>query len=192
MSTPQHGRSRSVARRLVGAATALSALMAAALLTGTAQAEPTSRQDGLAAVRQATAAFHSIQAAEAAGYDLGYTSSATGTTIIDGCIAHPTEGAMGFHYFNDELLEDPGVDPLAPEGLVYRPGPGGRLHLVAVEWVVPKAVWESAGNTGVPQVLGTDLHILNPVLNWYIHHAWIWKPNPSGMFADWNPRVVCP
>ena len=22
-------------------------------------------------------------------------------------------------------------------------------------------------------------------------HAWVWKDNPSGMFADWNPRVTC-
>jgi hypothetical protein len=23
-------------------------------------------------------------------------------------------------------------------------------------------------------------------------HAWIWKFNPSGTFAMWNPRVSCP
>jgi hypothetical protein len=22
-------------------------------------------------------------------------------------------------------------------------------------------------------------------------HAWVWKDNPSGIFADWNPRVTC-
>jgi hypothetical protein len=64
--------------------------------------------------------------------------------------------------------------------------------LVAVEWVVPKALWEGAGGEGVPSVLGLDMHILNPVLNWYIHHAWVWKQNPAGVFEDWNPEVVCP
>jgi len=23
-------------------------------------------------------------------------------------------------------------------------------------------------------------------------HVWIWRENPSGMFADWNPTVHCP
>jgi hypothetical protein len=22
-------------------------------------------------------------------------------------------------------------------------------------------------------------------------HVWLWKHNPSGMFADWNPNVTC-
>jgi hypothetical protein len=25
---------------------------------------------------------------------------------------------------------------------------------------------------------------------WYLH-VWIWEPNPSGLFADWNPSVTC-
>jgi hypothetical protein len=83
------------------------------------------------------------------------------------------------------------VDPLRPAGLVYAPGPNRQLRLVAVEWVVPKAIWDGAGVTGAPSVLGTDLRSLNPVLNWYIHHASIWKPNPSGIFSDWNPEVDC-
>lgn len=142
--------------------------------------------DDLAEVRRATARFHRIDAAVSAGYQLGYRG------VVTGCIAHPTDGAMGYHYFNWDLFDDPEVDPLRPEGLVYAPGPNGQLRLVAVEWVVPKATWEDAGNTGAPAVLGMDMHILNPALNWYIHHAWVWLHNPSGMFEDWNPRVVCP
>ena len=23
-------------------------------------------------------------------------------------------------------------------------------------------------------------------------HVWLWKRNPSGIFASWNPAVVCP
>ena len=40
-------------------------------------------------------------------------------------------------------------------------------------------------------MLGEDLGILNPALGWYILHAWVWKPNPSGMFNNWNPDVDC-
>jgi hypothetical protein len=28
--------------------------------------------------------------------------------------------------------------------------------------------------------------------SFYELHAWLWKPNPSGVFADYNPRVHCP
>lgn len=140
----------------------------------------------LAEVRAATARFHRVDAAIEAGYQLGYRG------LVTGCIAHPTDGAMGYHYFNGDLFDDPSVDPEAPEGLVYEPGPNGKLRLVAVEWVVPKSLWEDAGNEGAPSVLGMDMHILNPALNWYIMHAWVWKNNPSGIFEDWNPEVNCP
>lgn len=102
------------------------------------------------------------------------------------CVAHPTDGAMGYHYFNAELMEDPAVDPLRPEGLVYAPGPNGQLKLVSVEWVVPPDVWEATGNPDPPSVLGIDLHVLSPVLGWHILHAWVWHHNPAGMFQDWN------
>jgi hypothetical protein len=26
----------------------------------------------------------------------------------------------------------------------------------------------------------------------YDLHVWLWKKNPSGMFARWNPTVTCP
>ena len=25
----------------------------------------------------------------------------------------------------------------------------------------------------------------------YELHVWLWRPNPSGMFKDWNPSVSC-
>jgi hypothetical protein len=43
-----------------------------------------------------------------------------------------------------------------------------------------------------PVVYGIALTVINPVLNWYVAHAWIWKPNPTGILMDWNPRVTCP
>jgi hypothetical protein len=26
----------------------------------------------------------------------------------------------------------------------------------------------------------------------YDLHVWIWRENPSGTFAQWNPKVECP
>ncbi len=94
------------------------------------------------------------------------------------------------------LVAETGVDHCLlmgePEVLVYHTGDEGTLVLGAVEWVVPKARWEEAGHTDPPVVFGHSLHVLNPALNWYVAHAWIWTNNPGGMFADWNPSVTCP
>ena len=148
-------------------------------------------QNDLADVRRVTAQFHQVEAAVDAGYELGYVNG-SGNRIITGCIANPAAGAMGFHYFNKELIDDLEVDVLKPEGLVYELGPNGKLKLVAVEYVVPGAFSNPPGVSEPPTVLGMDMHILVPAVGWYIQHAWVWKHNPAGMFEDWNPEVVCP
>lgn len=153
------------------------------------------RQDELAEVRRATAHFHRVEAAIDAGYELGYVNGA-GVRIITSCVAHPTAGAMGYHYFNKELMDDHAVDALKPEVLVYESGPNGKRKLVAVEWVVlgPDSNPPGPSVPPIPTVLGMAMHILVPPPGpaFYLMHAWIWKPNPAGMFADFNPNVICP
>ena len=149
-------------------------------------------QDDLARVRAATARFHRVAAAKDAGYELGWVNGA-GNRIVAGCVSHPTAGAMGFHYFNADLMADNGVDPLRPEVLVYAPDEDGRLHLAAVEWVVRSARSNPPGVSTAPSVLGMEMHILVPPPGpaFYLTHAWIWTDNPAGMFSDWNPEVSC-
>lgn len=147
-------------------------------------------QAELAQVRRVTARFHDLDAALDAGYELGWVNG-SGTRIITGCVAHPTAGAMGYHYFNAELMADLTTDVLNPEVLVYAPGPDGQRKLVAVEWVVRGANSNPPGVTEPPIVLGMPMHILVPAVGFYIMHAWVWKPNPAGMFEDWNPEVSC-
>lgn len=145
----------------------------------------------LAQLRAATARFHRLDEAIAAGYQLGWVNG-SGVRIITGCVAHPTAGAMGYHYFNQELVADLAVDPLRPEVLVYESAPDGGFELVAVEWVVPGPNTNPPGLSEPPSVLGMEMHILVPAVGFWLKHAWIWKHNPAGMFADWNPEVVCP
>ena len=100
---------------------------------------------------------------------------------------------MGYHYFNKELVDDVAVDVLKPEVLVYAPGPDGQRKLVAVEWVVPGPIsTDPAGVSEAPTMFGMDMHILVPTVGLWLMHAWVWKPNPAGMLADWNPEVSCP
>ena len=173
-------RQRSV--RLAVAAV-LASLFVPALVSAAGQAE-------LSSVREATAKFHSVDAAMAAGYELGYVNGA-GIRIITGCVAHPTAGAMGYHYFNKRLIDDNVIDVLRPEGLVYSPGPDGRLRLVAVEYVVPGAFSNPPGVSSAPSVFGREMVILVPTVGFYTLHAWIWSDNPAGLFAHWSPEVSC-
>ena len=135
--------------------------------------------------------YHRVEAATDAGYELGYVNGA-GNRIITGCIAHPTAGVMGYHYFNKQLIDDLVVDPLKPEGLVYTSGPKGQLKLVAVEYVVPGPGSNPPGVPEAPTVLGIEMHILVPAVGFYIQHFWVWSHNPAGMLVDWNPKLTCP
>lgn len=138
-------------------------------------------QATLANVRAATAAYHDLSTAEAAGYGL-----------FPGCFSNP-EGGMGVHYVNFASVLDGAVDPLAPEGLVYEPLRGGGYRLVAVEYVVIAATWTGSEP---PAVFGQPLdYVTSPnefrLPPFYELHVWLWQPNPSGMFNEWNPRVSC-
>jgi hypothetical protein len=174
---------RSTSRRWLAGAIVLGALAVSSAATAGG-----AHDVGLGQVRGATARFHRVEVAERAGHQLGYVAP----FLLDHCIEHPELGAMGFHWFDHEAIHDISIDPLAPEGLVYEPGPNGQLNLVAVEWIVPRDAWRAAGNTEPPVVLGHEMHVLNEALGWYILHAWVWKHNPAGMLEDWNPDVVCP
>ena len=155
-------------------------------------ADDAALQDELAQVRRVTARFHRVEAAIEAGYELGWVNG-SGVRILTGCVSHPTAGAMGYHYFNAELMADNAVDALEPEALVYAPAADGGLKLVAVEWVVRGPDSNPPGVSEPPSVLGMEMHILVPPPGpaFYLMHAWVWANNPAGVFADWNPEVSC-
>ena len=111
-------------------------------------------------VRGATARFHDLDTAKAAGYELGWVNGA-GTRIIAGLRrqSQPGGGAMGYHYFNKKLMADDKVNLLKPEVLVYATGDDGELELVAVEWVARGPNSNPPGPAEPPTVLGhADAH----------------------------------
>jgi hypothetical protein len=142
-------------------------------------------------VKRATAQFHDVDRAIAAGYALRLPEIGGNT-----CIAEPGQGAMGVHMVNTSLLDDK-LDPLAPEVLVYDPrvkrSGRERLRLVAVEYVVFQDAWKGSEP---PSLFGRPFDFVGAPNRYdlpafYALHAWIWKRNPSGLFFAWNPRVRC-
>lgn len=171
-------------RTLLVAGTAALAL-AAPTPMATAEGDPRHSATGLVRqVREATSDFRDVTAAMAAGY--GSTNS---------CVSGPERGAMGVHYANPALVGDNELDATRPEILVYEVR-GGRLRLVAVEFIVFAADWDAA-HPGAPPVLTGQQFNLVPGPNrygpaaFYELHVWAWKDNPFGMFVDWNPNVSC-
>ncbi|MES2209155.1 MAG: hypothetical protein V4515_03095 [Chloroflexota bacterium] len=136
-------------------------------------------------VRAATAPFHNLDVAIAAGYG-----------PVKGCAQNPAVGGMGQHYVKGDLVGDPALDALRPEGLVYEPRSGGGYELVAIEYLVLKGDWESVNGANPPRLFGQPLTLV-PAGNayglpdFYELHVWLWKNNPAGLFADWNRRVSC-
>jgi hypothetical protein len=161
------------------------AVLPVLLVAGYAAAGGRGPMDGAA---PATARFHDLDAAVAAGYSVR-VADVNGIT----CIAQPGAGAMGVHMLNPALL-DTTIDPDNPELLVYEPRANG-LKLVALEYLVFKDAWD-ATHSGPPALFGQDFPV-TPSPNryglpaFYALHAWIWKENPSGLFSPWNPRVNC-
>jgi hypothetical protein len=147
-------------------------------------------QSELSSVRQATDRYHDIQTAIDAGYvtELPQTAAYPGGT----CVSNGTEGAMGIHMLdtrpNGRL--DSTLDPANPEALLYERRNDGSLKLTGVEYIVAQSVPR-------PQLYGQRFDDTNlarfgdPNTNVWTLHAWIWKPNPDGMFDLWNTRVSC-
>ena len=149
----------------------------------------------LAAVRDSTVAYHDVDVAFAAGY----------RPSREGCESSDI-GAMGIHYGHPALLGIvPGVrpttgtnnviDPLRPEVLLYEPQPDGRRRLVGIEYVVYRAAWDSA-HDDPPTLLGVAFDKkfgpeAHGHADHYELHVWLWRHNPLGVFAPWNPKVGC-
>jgi hypothetical protein len=178
-------------RYAVALGVATAAVAAAVLVPGASAGGPSSSgaaQD-LASARAATAGDHQLATARQAGYSI--LRDAAGIACID----EPTMGAMGVHYVDGAAVGDPAVVPNHPEALVYEPTKNGRMQLVALEYVVLKADWDAL-HPDPPSLFGQEF-MVTPDPNrfglpaFYSLHAWIWKHNPAGMFAMWNPDVSC-
>ena len=123
------------------------------------------------ALRDVTDDYRWLENAEADGY-----------RKITECIDKPGVGAMGFHYAKQELIDDK-TQARKPEVLVYMPDEDGQYELVAAEFISTAA--------DRPTLAGLDFEH-GPFPGSYALHAWIWRDNPDGMFASYNPDLSCP
>ena len=187
------------------------AAAAALALSATAPASSPAEPD-LAAIRAATERFRDVNVALAAGY-----VPAPGAMCESAeAMGQPASlGAMGVHFFRPDMLgisapPNPRVDGngthtdfLNPAILIYEPQADGSMELVAVENLVFERAWHAAGNRTPPSFHGRpyehmvddpatsrdEAHMFEPH---YDRHVWLFRDNPNGVFAPFNPNVRCP
>lgn len=162
-------------------------------------------------IRAATARYADLSVAEAEGYvrdpmDMCVVAEQIGLDA--------SAGAMGVHYSRADLLgitapPNPRVngngthtDLLKPAILIYEPQEDGSMVLVGIENLVFKAAWTAAGNadrpsyhripydemTDDPATEVDEAHMFAPH---YDRHVWLFRENPNGVFAQFNPNVTC-
>lgn len=153
-------------------------------------------QQTLDRARAATAAY--LQ--EATALEHGYHADPI-------CVAVPGVGGMGIHYAHPGRLADGKIDSRFPEILVYEEQPSGKRRLVALEYFMPVLSngrpWMGAADQPPPTVDNPAPVLFGrrfdgpmpghaPGMPWhYDLHVWVWKHNPAGTFAQFNPTVEC-
>jgi hypothetical protein len=188
-------------------ATTLAFAIGGASAVSASPVEPTLDQ-----VRAAAERFKDVKVALAEGY-IKDPSGMCETAAMMGSPA--AMGAMGVHYFRPDLLgisgpPNPRVDGNGtytdfnkPAILLYEPAADGSMTLVAVENLVFEKAWTAAGHKSPPTFHGvpynhmvddpaTKLDEAHNFMPHYDRHVWVFRDNPNGVFAQYNPKVSCP
>jgi hypothetical protein len=176
-----------------------------------ASSAPRPGEPSLAEVRRATERFRDVKVALAEGY-IRDPANMCETAEMMG--KPPELGGMGIHYFRPDMLgitspPNPRVTGIGthtdfrkPAILIYEPQADGSLALIAVENLVFAKAWTEAGHHAPPTFHGVpyDTMIDDPATsideahNFDLHHdrhVWLYRENPNGVFAQFNPRVTC-
>ena len=174
-------------------------------------ADPAPTEPTLGQVRAAAERYRNVEAALAAGY---VPAPGGACETAEGMGLPASLGAMGVHYFRPDMLgitvpPNPRVngngthtDFLDPAILIYEPQADGTMELVAVENLVFEAAWRESGRTARPTFHGVpyehmaddpatphdEAHHFEPHFD---RHVWLFRDNPNGVFAPFNPNVSC-
>jgi hypothetical protein len=149
------------------------------------QAKRSKTERELRAVRAATSKYHSTRRARQDGFVR--PPGPVSRTCVDG---------KGVHFDHPRRMRDTKLDIRRPDILVYEPGRGGKLHLVAVEYFKEDADQNLGTDDDRPKLFRRSFQGPMPAHHpgmgvHYDLHVWLYKRNPKGRFAPDNPRVDC-
>lgn len=173
--------------------------------------QPAPGEPTLAEVRMLTDRFRDVNVALAEGYIRDPMNICDNAAMMGKPAAL---GGMGIHFFRPDMLgvtapPNPRVDGSGthtdfrkPAILIYEPQADGSLELVAVENLVFQKSWAATGAKAPPTFHGVawdnmkddpattidEAHMFEPHFD---RHVWIYRENPNGVFAQFNPNVSC-
>ena len=190
----------------------LGSLFAASVLSLAGGCQTAEREPTLDEVRSIAEKYRDVNVAKAEGF------TTDNKCVTAEMLGHPaSEGTMGLHYVRRDMLglppkpAPPGsgrvsgtgthTDFREPAMLVYEPQPDGSLQLVAVENLVFADAWH-ARSKAPPTFHGRTYPLLrdDPATSvdeahgWQPHyeqHLWVFRDNPNGAYAPFNPNVTC-
>jgi hypothetical protein len=93
---------------------------------------------------------------------------------------------MGTHFMKMAHVDDV-FDYRKPEILVYNKMEDGSMQLVAVEYAVPISLSPDKAPEGFTG--SNDVWDKNTGFGLWLLHAWVWYPNPLGVFHATNPDI---
>lgn len=126
-------------------------------------------------LRRVTARYHDIEIAKRDSF-----------VLLHDCETRLNDEPVGTVYVNMSRLTDGVINPNKPDALIYEPTAKG-LTLVGVEFAIPFSLWTKPQP---PKLLGTTFQ-REDEFGVFALHAWVWRKNPNGLFAETNPRVTC-
>ncbi|NNJ41275.1 MAG: hypothetical protein HKP60_10435 [Eudoraea sp.] len=95
---------------------------------------------------------------------------------------------MGHHYILPSRIDET-FELNKPEILLYVPNPDSGMELVAVEYAIPIEDMENPGSPPEGFTGKDDVWEINPNLEQWQLHVWIFRENPEGIFKPHNPAV---
>lgn len=170
------------------------------------------KEPSLDEVRAIATKYRDVNVAKAEGYT---TDNKCVTAEMLGHAA--AQGTMGLHYVRRDMLGLP-PKPAPPGGgrvsgagthtdfrqpamLVYEPQADGSLQLVAVENLVFAAAWHAKSGAppsfhghAYPLLKDDPRTTVDEAHGWephYEQHLWVFRSNPNGPYAPFNPQVSC-
>jgi hypothetical protein len=180
-----NGVRRSTAVKLLAAAIVATALLAP--ISGIAEGGSSSASlaKKLERLKFVTGAYHNEAVALATGFEAEPV-----------CASSP-QGGMGFHYVNQSRMEDNAVHRDKPEMLLYGTRVGSERKLLGMEFWKVDEDQDLSTDGDRPTLFGRPFdgpmpgHFPGMPIH-YDLHVWLWRKNPDGLFAPFNPLVSCP
>lgn len=132
-----------------------------------------SLQRDIETLRRVTDRYHNIEVAKRDSF-----------VLLHSCETRLNDEPVGTVYVNMKRLTDGVINVEKPDALIYEPTAHG-LKLVGVEFAIPFSL-----SPQPPKFHGATFQ-REDEFGVFALHAWVWRENPDGLFAEINPRVTC-